>query len=99
MSLPDYRAGDQAQPGSAIAEVVDPGGLDLTTSIGERNHSNIKGGQAVDVVFDALPGKQYHGTVKSIGGVSARQFSMTTPRAHSASRFSSPTGMRVCVRE
>lgn len=74
MSLPDYRAGDQAQPGSAIAEVVDPSGLDLTSAIGERNHSNIKVGQTVEVVFDALPGKRYHGTVKSIGGVSARQF-------------------------
>ena len=24
MSVPDYHAGDQAQPGSAIAQVVDP---------------------------------------------------------------------------
>jgi tetratricopeptide (TPR) repeat protein len=74
MSLPDYRAGDQAQPGSAIAQVVDPSGLDLTANIGERDRSNIKVGQAVEVVFDALPGRQYHGTVKTVGGMSSRQF-------------------------
>lgn len=74
MSLPDYRAGDQAQPGSAIAQVVDPSGLDLTANIGERDHGNIKVGQSVEVVFDALPGKQFHGTVKSVGGMSSRQF-------------------------
>src|SRR3984885_6911668 len=31
MSLPDYHEGDQVQAGSAIAQVVDPQGLDLTS--------------------------------------------------------------------
>jgi HlyD family secretion protein len=74
MSVPDYRAGDQAQAGSAIAQVVDPSGLELTSKIGERNHSNVKQGQSVEVIFDALPGDTYHGTVKRIGGMSTRQF-------------------------
>jgi HlyD family secretion protein len=74
MSLPDYRAGDQAQPGSAIAQVVDPKGLDLTAKIGERNRSNIKDGQSVEIFFDALPGRMYHGKVKRVGGMSAHQF-------------------------
>jgi multidrug resistance efflux pump len=74
MSLPDYRAGDQAQSGSAIAQVVDPAGLELTAKIGERERSNIKAGEAVQVVFDALPGKQFQGTVGSVGGMATRQF-------------------------
>jgi HlyD family secretion protein len=74
MSVPDYRAGDQAQAGSAIAQVVDPSGLELTSKIGERSHSNVKQGQSVEVIFDALPGHTYHGTVKRIGGMSTRQF-------------------------
>ncbi len=74
MSLPDYRAGDQAQAGSAIARVVDPMGLELTAKIAERDHNNIKANQPVEVVFDALPGHTYHGTVKSVGGMTTRLF-------------------------
>ena len=74
MSVPDYRAGDEAQAGSAIAQIVDPMGLELTSKIAERDHSNIKQGQAVEVVFDALPGRTYHGTVKRVGGMSGHEF-------------------------
>ncbi|MBB5061143.1 hypothetical protein HDF16_005879 [Granulicella aggregans] len=79
MSLPDYRAGDQVQPGNAIAQVVDPSGVELTANIGERDRSNIKPGQAVQITFDALPGKVYHGTAKSVGGIATRQIFDGTP--------------------
>ena len=74
MSLPDYHEGDQVQPGSSIAQVVDPQGLDLTSKIEEQDRDNVQVGQAVDVQFDALPGQLFHGTVKSVGGMSVRQF-------------------------
>jgi HlyD family secretion protein len=74
MSLPDYHAGDQVQAGSSIAQVVDPRGMELISKIGEQEHSNLMAGQAVDVRFDALPAHVYKGTVKSVGGMSMRQF-------------------------
>jgi multidrug resistance efflux pump len=74
MSLPDYHEGDQVQAGSSIAQVVDPQGLELTSKIGEQDRSNVQAGQAVEVNFDALPGHVFHGTVKSVGGASVRQF-------------------------
>src|ERR1700722_1669972 len=74
MSVPDYHAGDQAQAGSAIAQVVDPRELELKSKIGERNRSNVKQGQSVEVVFDALPGRTYHGKVKQVGGMSTHEF-------------------------
>ena len=74
MSLPDYHEGDQVQPGSSIAQVVDPQGLDLTSKIGEQDRDNVHVGQPVEVAFDAVPGQVFHGTVKSIGGMSMRQF-------------------------
>jgi HlyD family secretion protein len=79
MTLPDYHEGDQAQAGSAIAQVVDPQGMDLTSKIGEQDRSNVQVGQAVDVVFDALPGRVFHGTVKSVGGASVRGFFSANP--------------------
>jgi len=74
MSMPDFHPGDQVRAGTAIAQVVDPNGMDLTSQIGEQDRSNVQQGQAVEVVFDALPGKVFHGTVKSVAGASVRQF-------------------------
>jgi HlyD family secretion protein len=74
MFLPDYREGDQVESGASIAQVVDPQGLDLTSKISEQDRSNVSVGQPVQVVFDALPGRVFHGTVKSVGGMSERQF-------------------------
>jgi len=74
MSLPDYHPGDQVQPGNAIAQVVDPLGMDLTSKVSEQSHNNIKAGQTVEVRFDAVPGHVFEGTVKTVGGMSMRQF-------------------------
>jgi HlyD family secretion protein len=74
MSLPDYRAGDQVQPGSAIAQVVDAQKMELLGKIDERDRSNIRVGQPVEIEFDAQPGRGFHGTVKTVGGMSVTQF-------------------------
>ncbi len=73
MTLPDYHEGDQVQAGSSIAQVVDPQGLELTSKIGEQDHSNVQVGEPVEVVFDALAGQVFHGKVKSVGGISMAQ--------------------------
>ena len=70
MSLPDYRAGDQVQAGSAIVQVLNPAGMNLIAKVAEREHDNIKPGQPVRVTFDALPRDVFHGTVKSVSGMS-----------------------------
>jgi HlyD family secretion protein len=74
MSLPEFREGDQAEPGSAICQVIDATEMELTTKVGEVERSNVKVGQSADVELDALPGKILKGTVKTAGGMSTRQF-------------------------
>jgi multidrug resistance efflux pump len=74
MSMPDYRAGDQVRPGTAIAQVIDPSQMELTSRIGEQESDNVKVGQSAEVEFDALPGQIFHGTVRTVGGMSTRQF-------------------------
>ena len=74
MFLPDYHEGDQVESGASIAQVVDPEGLDLTAKISEQDRSNVFVGQPVEIAFDALPGRVFHGTVKSVGGMTVRQF-------------------------
>ena len=74
MSLPDYREGDQVQPGRGIAEVIDAGEMEITSKIDERDRSNVKTGQTAEIEFDALPRHVFHGSVKNAGGMSMRQF-------------------------
>ncbi len=74
MTLPDYREGDQVQPGSSIAEVIDAREMEVTSKINEHDRGNIKAGQPVEIEFHALPGQVFHGTVKNVGGMSSRQF-------------------------
>jgi multidrug efflux pump subunit AcrA (membrane-fusion protein) len=74
MTLPDYREGDQVEPGSPIAEVIDSREMEINCKINEHDRSNLKTGQAAEIEFDALRGQVFHGTVKTVGGMSQRQF-------------------------
>ena len=83
MTLPDYRAGDTVQPGSAILQVLDPSGMNLVSKVPEDEHDNIKNGQPVKVRFDAIPDAVFDGTVKSVGGMSMTSiFSGSDPTNH-----------------
>ena len=74
-SIPDYHVGDQARPGSVVAQVIDPRELELNAKVNELERANISVGQPVKIEFDALPDKIFHGTIKSAAGmVQQRQF-------------------------
>lgn len=72
--VPEYREGDQVGPGQAIGQVVDASEMEMVAKVGELERSNIVAGQAVEAELDALPGHIFHGTVKSVGGMSTRRF-------------------------
>jgi len=74
MPMPDYREGDQVQPGRPIAQVIDSQKMEDVSKIGENDRGNMKTGQGAQVEFDALPGRVFHGTVKTVGGMSVRNF-------------------------
>ena len=74
MSLPEYREGDQVEAGATVGQVIDPKEMELSAKVGELERNNLKEGQPVDIELDPLPGKIFHGTVKTAGGMSARRF-------------------------
>jgi hypothetical protein len=74
MTLPDYHVGDQANPGSSIAEVIDSSRLEISAQVGETDRTNVKTGQSVDIKVDALPGESFSGKVRTVGGATAREF-------------------------
>src|SRR6266852_2977233 len=74
MTLPDYHVGDQVNPGSSIAEVIDISHLEVAAQIGETDRVNLKVGQSVEIKIDALPGETFSGKVQTVGGATSHEF-------------------------
>ncbi len=73
MSLPEYREGDQVEPGRTVGQIVDAKEMELSAKVGELERNNIKEGQPVDLQLDAFPGNTFHGAVKTVGGANTRR--------------------------
>jgi HlyD family secretion protein len=65
-TLPDFQQGDQADPGTVIADVIDMDYMEITARVGESDRANVKAGQPVEVRVDAVPGVVFRGTVKNV---------------------------------
>src|SRR2546430_11221018 len=74
MTLPDYHVGDQVNPGSSIAEVIDVSHLEISAQVGETDRINLKPGQSVEIKVDALPGETFSGKVETVGGAASHEF-------------------------
>jgi HlyD family secretion protein len=74
MTLPDYHVGDQANPGSPIAEVIDISHLEVSAQVNEIDRINLKVGQSVEMKIDALPGETFSGKVQTVGGATSHEF-------------------------
>jgi len=74
MTLPDYHVGDQVNPGSSIAEVIDMSQLEVSSKIGETDRINLKAGQSVELNIEALAGEKFSGKVQNVGGATSRPF-------------------------
>lgn len=72
-TFPEYREGDQVEPGRTVGQVIDARDMELSAKVGELERNNIKEGQSVDIQLDAFPGNTFHGTVKTVGGANTRR--------------------------
>jgi HlyD family secretion protein len=74
MSIPDFHEGDQAQPGSAIAQIIDFHDMEVSAKVSETDRSNVAVGQPAEIRFDAFAGRVFHGVLKSAAGMVQRSF-------------------------
>lgn len=63
------KSGNFVQINSPIIRIVDASRLEATLNVPEREIAKLKPGQAVGLVVDALPGKQFTGTVDRVAPV------------------------------
>jgi HlyD family secretion protein len=71
MTLPEYREGDEVNPGSYIAQVLGTDQMELSAKLQESDRTNIKVGESVEVHVDAVPGVAFKGKVKTLSGAAS----------------------------
>jgi HlyD family secretion protein len=80
MTLPDYQVGDQARPGSPVAEVIDMSQLEVSVQAKETDRTLLNTDLAAEVHVNALPNDTFSATVKRIAGASAHEFWEDNPQ-------------------
>jgi HlyD family secretion protein len=78
-SMPEYRPGDRAWSGAAIAEIPDLSTLRVTARVEEIDRGRVATGQDVTVRVDALPDKELTARVTDISLMAKLDFSTFPP--------------------
>jgi multidrug efflux pump subunit AcrA (membrane-fusion protein) len=68
--LPDFQVGDTARSGQAVAQIPDMSNWEVIASIPELDRGHLDQGQKVTIRAAAIPGREFRGHVKSLGGTS-----------------------------
>ena len=68
MSLPMLQVGDTVRAGMAVVQIPDLKNWEVNARIGELDRGHLAEKQTVAITVVALPGKNLHGAIKSIGG-------------------------------
>jgi len=68
--LPEFQVGDAARGGQAVAQIPDMSNWEVSASIPELDRGHLDAGQKVTIRAAAIPGREFRGHVKSLGGTS-----------------------------
>jgi RND family efflux transporter MFP subunit len=78
-NAPDFREGDHAWPGAAIAEIPDLSSIRFEARIEEADRGKLKAGQSGTVHVDAVPDTDFSGSVRSISTIAQLDFTNWPP--------------------
>jgi len=78
-NAPEFKEGDRAWPGAAIAELPDLSTLRVTAHVDETDRGRLSLGQTATVRVDAVPDKELSGRVTDISTIAKMDFSSGWP--------------------
>jgi len=78
-SAPEFRAGDRAWSGAAVAELPDLSAVRVTSRVDETDRGRLKAGQRAAVRVDAVPDKEFPGRVEEISALAKLDHSNWPP--------------------
>ena len=67
----DPQIGDESHPGQVVIEIINLDVLQARIYILERDGGNLAKNQPVVIKLDAIPDKEYHGTISTVSSVAA----------------------------
>lgn len=79
MGAAEFKEGDRAWPGAAIAELPDLSTLQVAARIDETDRGRLKSGAAVTTRVDAVPDREFVGRVAKINPLATTDFSAGWP--------------------
>ena len=68
MRLPEYREGDEVQPGSFVAQILDVEQMELQGKVAEIDRANLSPGEPAEIEIYAFPHQKISGKVKDVAG-------------------------------
>jgi multidrug resistance efflux pump len=71
MEVPDYREGDQTNPGATLAQIQNVEQMEITSKVSETDRGSLETGQPVDIKLDALLLTDFQGKIKSLAGMAS----------------------------
>jgi HlyD family secretion protein len=79
MTIPEFRNGDQAQPGTPITTILDMGQMSVVGKITETDRPSVRKGEPVEIRVDAIPGEVFTGKVKTVAGMAVQSVFEANP--------------------
>lgn len=79
MSIPLFRDGDQAQPGTPIADLMDMTHMEITAKVTETDRPSVQVGEPVEIHVHAISGVVFRGTVKTVSGMALASMYRANP--------------------
>jgi multidrug resistance efflux pump len=74
MRLPEYREGDEVQPGAFVAQLLDVDQMELQGKVAEIDRANLSPGEPAEIQIYALPDQKIPGKVKDVAGAALQNF-------------------------
>jgi multidrug resistance efflux pump len=78
-SVPEFKEGDRAWPGAGVAELPDLASVRMAARVDETDRGVLKVGQKATVRVDAIPDKEFTGTLADISALAKVDFSSWPP--------------------
>ena len=78
-NAPDFREGDHAWPGAAIAEIPDLSSINFEARVDEADRGKLKTQQTATVHVEAVPDTDFSGNVREISTLAKMDFSSWPP--------------------
>jgi len=79
MTIPEFRNGDQVQPGTPVVTILDMTRMAIMGKISETDRPAVRVGEPVDIRVDAIPGEAFTGKVRTVAGMAVQSLFEVNP--------------------